>query len=64
MIEIFLSYLIGLFPGILIMIISEIKLLPFALHLFTTSRYNVFVDENLVTAFEAMQKYHMENPDD
>jgi hypothetical protein len=46
------------------MIISEIKLLPFALHLFTTSRYNVFIDENLVTAYEAMQKYQKENPDD
>jgi hypothetical protein len=43
------------------MIISEIKLMPFVMHYITTKRYNVRINENLINAYETMQKYHKEN---
>ncbi len=44
------------------MIFSEIKALPFLVDWFSSKRYQVDINENLVNAFEALQKYHKENP--
>ncbi len=44
------------------MIFTEIKALPFLVDLFSSKRFNVEINENLVNAFVAMQKYHKENP--